>query len=120
MNKYKFLVREYARTKLEWESIKVARNVDRAKGRKVPATLTDLEWLQILYVFNFKCAFPGCDGKAETMEHLVPLRKGGGTDRLNVVPACAKCNNENDKALQRIERAKKMLKGIDWAGDCSD
>lgn len=112
MNKEIFLKREYAKTKLGWESIKVARNVGRAKQRKVAATLTDLEWLQILYHFEYTCAF--CDGKAETMEHVVPLRWGGGTHRLNVVPACMKCNNENDKVLQRLERMQKILKGIDW------
>lgn len=112
MNIYQFLVREYARTKLSWESLKVARNLQKAKQRKLVATLTDMEWLQILYHQQFTCFF--CGGKTETMEHIDPLRKGGGTHRLNVVGACMKCNNENDKVLQRLERAKKFLKGIDW------
>jgi 5-methylcytosine-specific restriction protein A len=29
-----------------------------------------------------------------TMDHLVPIIRGGKTDRKNCVPACKKCNNE--------------------------
>jgi len=40
--------------------------------------------------------------KALTMDHLVPLGRGGSSVRGNVVPACKDCNNRK-KSLLPIE-----------------
>ena len=40
--------------------------------------------------------------KALTMDHLVPLGRGGASARGNVVPSCKDCNNRK-KALLPIE-----------------
>ena len=106
------LVRAMALTNFERETIKVERNVGRAKKLGLEATLTIWEWLQIKRNWNFNCAF--CQGKAETMEHIVPLSRGGGTHRLNVVPACEKCNTLHGKVLHGLDQRRKTLEGMDW------
>lgn len=40
--------------------------------------------------------------KALTMDHLVPLGRGGASARGNVVPACKDCNNRK-KSLLPVE-----------------
>ncbi len=58
-----------------------------------------------------------CDGKFKptelTMDHVVPLARGGTSTKTNLVPCCAKCNQEKkldtpvDQILEqlRAERA---------------
>lgn len=43
-------------------------------------------------------------GRALTMDHLVPLGRGGRSARGNVVPACKDCNNR-----------KKTLLPVEWS-----
>lgn len=33
-----------------------------------------------------------CPAPATTIDHVVPLARGGDNDRSNLVPACARCN----------------------------
>ncbi len=37
--------------------------------------------------------------KALTMDHLVPLIRGGRSNKGNIVPACKECNNEKKHKL---------------------
>jgi len=32
--------------------------------------------------------------KELTMDHKIPLSRGGTSDRINIVPACKECNNK--------------------------
>ncbi len=57
-----------------------------------------------------KCAQGVCyfchrkiSAKELTMEHVVPIIRGGGSTKGNVVPACKECNNK-----------KKYLLPIEW------
>ena len=46
--------------------------------------------------------------KALTMDHLVPLVRGGRSNKGNLVPACKPCNNEKKHQLpQEWEAAKR-------------
>ncbi len=29
-----------------------------------------------------------------TMDHIIPLSRGGSSERMNIVPACKECNNK--------------------------
>jgi 5-methylcytosine-specific restriction enzyme A len=60
-----------------------------------------------------KCHY--CGGKFHpedlTMDHLIPLSRGGRSERFNIVPACKECNNKKkhllpaewDEYLERIQ-----------------
>ena len=54
--------------------------------------LTAQQWERILAKCGNACVY--CGGKADlTMDHLVPLSRGGGHTASNVVPACLHCNS---------------------------
>lgn len=36
---------------------------------------------------------PGCTGRAESWDHIIPVSKGGGHERSNVRPSCIHCNS---------------------------
>jgi len=40
---------------------------------------------------RYRCAY--CGGNAQTVDHLLPLSRGGANTWLNTVAACLRCNN---------------------------
>lgn len=34
----------------------------------------------------------GCGQRATTVDHIVPLARGGANDRSNWIPSCGRCN----------------------------
>lgn len=38
------------------------------------------------------CQFGSCDGRADTLDHLLPRSRGGGNTWANLVASCATCN----------------------------
>ncbi len=44
---------------------------------------------------------PDCEGAPETMEHLIPLSRGGDHTVGNLAPACTRCNSQKtDRTLE--------------------
>src|SRR5215475_13127883 len=76
-------------------------HVYRAQKAGVSATLTLAEWITTLNHFGWKCAYCLVN-KHSLMEHIVSIKKGGGTTATNVVPACSKCNSRKDLANSDI------------------
>ena len=91
------------------ECINIKRKVVRGKARhskfvskekvrgieEVDYTLDD--WRDVMLHFHGQCAFCGkTEGRAKKerfdRDHLIPLSKGGKTERKNIIPACSKCN----------------------------
>jgi len=64
----------------------------RAKKYGVCTGLTQTQWIQRLEEYDHNCAY--C-GKRErlTIEHIVPLSRGGSHTYENVIPACFWCNS---------------------------
>jgi 5-methylcytosine-specific restriction endonuclease McrA len=63
----------------------------RALKKAATATLTAQEWERILKRFAYRCAYCKRD-VALTLDHVIPLVKGGQHSVDNVVPACLTCN----------------------------
>lgn len=55
--------------------------------------LTEKEWNRILLLFDGKCAYCGSSENI-TRDHIVPVSKGGGYTRTNIVPCCGSCNSK--------------------------
>lgn len=68
-------------------------------------------WARLLEVFGHRCAYcrkePG--RKGWTVDHVIPLSKGGTWRMENLVPACAKCNNEKSSHELPLWMAKRGL-----------
>lgn len=65
------------------------------KKRCLPGAACDLtaaQWLQIKDDYCNACAYCGRQDKPLTIDHVLPLRQGGGHTASNVVPACGPCN----------------------------
>lgn len=64
----------------------------RARTAQVAAELTGEQWEAIVLAFCGTCAYCGSlDGT--TMDHVIPISKGGAHVADNVVPACLACNS---------------------------
>lgn len=52
--------------------------------------------------FNNKCQY--CfEAPAETLDHIIPLGKGGKDEWSNLIPACKKCNEAKRDNLPRMD-----------------
>jgi 5-methylcytosine-specific restriction endonuclease McrA len=62
--------------------------------------LTFEQWQEILEKYDHRCAYCGVPD-ARTMDHVVPVIKGGLHTSSNVVPACRKCNSSKGSKMLR-------------------
>src|SRR6266704_461109 len=73
---------------------KIVRQKKRARVKGNEATLTTAQWVEKLRASQGYChychTFIGF--RALTLEHIIPIAKGGGTTAENCVPACMDCN----------------------------
>ncbi len=68
----------------------------RQRVSAAPATLTAVEWQDLLDEQNHACAYCGRPFSVEskpTRDHIVPVSRGGGLTKENIVPACLVCNS---------------------------
>ena len=90
--------RRYKRAKYRFdEEYRVAELIRCHNRRKLvmETTLTPLEWLSIVEQFNYSCAYCGSKHNL-TMDHVVPVARGGLTEYYNIVPACKSCNSSKN------------------------
>lgn len=87
------------------QKIKVLMNRRRARVAAALATLTAEQWTAILELYGNACVYCGRPGKM-TMDHVVPVSRGGGTTADNVVPACQSCNSS--KNARTVEEWRKL------------
>lgn len=54
--------------------------------------LTAAQWREIRALYRYRCAYCHAKPKRLTMDHVIPLARGGHHTASNVVPACGPCN----------------------------
>jgi len=57
-------------------------------------TLTSTQWRSIKEHYRYTCVYCGRRMKRLTMDHILPLSKGGEHTFTNIVPACKACNRK--------------------------
>ena len=80
----------------EWAREANTRGSRKRRATKLSAPLNDLttgEWKLLLDTFEHSCAYCGDSESKLTMDHVVPLSKGGSHTFTNIVPACKSCNS---------------------------
>lgn len=76
------------------------RNGSTSAWRKIRAQVLDEE--------GYVCGY--CGSQANTVDHIIPLAKGGSDDRSNLISACGACNySKRDKILGMPEQ---MSEGV--------
>ncbi len=83
--------RRYART----ANYRIGQANHKARRRSAERTgyVSLTQWRAILDSFGRRCAYCGRSGMKLTMDHVVPLSKGGRHEAANLVPACQPCNS---------------------------
>ena len=75
----------------------------RAALRDAPGSFTDSEWRNLLERFDYKCA--ECGRKEPeiklTVDHFLPLSKGGSNYISNIQPLCKSCNSRKGNRLEK-------------------
>lgn len=61
--------------------------------------LSRARWTELLELYEYRCAYCGRSDVSLTVEHVVPLSRGGDHDPGNIVPACATCNKSKGSKL---------------------
>ena len=77
--------------------VRVHGNRRKALTRGVDASLTPEQWLSALDAYGRKCIYCSVDCQVPTMDHVIPLAKGGAHSIDNVVPSCPHCNFSKGK-----------------------
>jgi len=61
-------------------------------------SLTSEEWESVLEAHNYRCNY--CGIKTElTVDHIIPISKGGKHNKENVTPSCRSCNSSKGDRL---------------------
>lgn len=64
----------------------------RLSGAGAVSSLTLAEWNDIKRLYKYKCVYCG-EKKHLTMDHVIPISKGGLHTKGNILPACQSCNS---------------------------
>lgn len=86
-----------ARTKryINKNRVKLQVNANLRRDKKIGGDFNHLEWLDIMKKYNYTCL--KCNKKEPeiklTIDHIVPLSKGGLHKKDNIQPLCRSCNS---------------------------
>ncbi len=91
------------------------KNHEKSKARELRST----SWWR-KKIAEGKCHYCGGIFKPDelTMDHVIPLSRGGKTERINIVPACKDCNNKKKYLLPT--EMEEFIEKIKTNGDSSD
>lgn len=91
--------REEARSRTKaWREANPERarfNWNKRQERLSSCAISDLtleQWQDIKDAWDHRCAYCGCTPEIVTMDHYVPIARGGNHTASNIVPACMSCN----------------------------
>ena len=74
----------------------------RARLHDAEGVVTAEDWLEILEQHNHRCYYCHKRTLRMTLDHVIPLSKGGRNSPENVVPACHRCNCKKRDKLIRL------------------
>ncbi len=82
-------------TKPRAKALAIARKHNRrVKLKKTEGSFTVQEWESRKKEFDYHCAYCGKKTQNLTVDHYIPLSKGGNNSIDNIIPAGIKCNKE--------------------------
>lgn len=82
-------------TKSEAKALAIARkHKRRVRILTARGSFTASEWELKKQEFDYRCAYCGRKTKNLTVDHYIPLSKGGTNYIDNIVPACIRCNKQ--------------------------
>ncbi len=110
----RFRTQERRRYRRHRTSRIIAQRNIQARRAGAEGQVTAKQWLRLLKRHRFRCFYCGVvlTLKNRTLDHKIPLSRGGTNTINNVVPACRPCNNRKlrmtpEEFLARLKREKK-------------
>ena len=79
----------------------------RARIRAAGGSFSLSEWLEKVALFAGCCIYCG-ERKPLTVDHNVPISRGGTNDISNILPACFSCNHQKNRKTAREYIAYRM------------
>ena len=78
------------------DKVKIIHKRKAFRKRNAEGNFTLKEWNAKLEEYNYKCAYCGCELSSDTItvDHRIPLSRGGTNYIGNLVPACKSCNSK--------------------------
>lgn len=76
------------------------------KRKNKTSSLHTKEWIECLKAHNFKCKECFIKSKYLTLDHIIPMFRGGMNNKSNLQPLCGKCH-EFKGMLESKERGNK-------------
>lgn len=67
-------------------------NNRQARLRAAPGQFTESEWIDRVVEFGHACAYCLRSDTALTVDHVIPIVRGGANWIDNIIPACMRCN----------------------------
>jgi len=78
------------------------------RGASKDGKVTAAQWADIKQKHRHCCAYCGQKTKRLTMDHIIPLARGGKHEPDNIAPACFTCNSRKH-AAHPVEFAQRVL-----------
>lgn len=100
-----------AESNKRWQKENPEKVFNRAQKRRLleesqGSGVTKEQWLEMMYYFDFKCAYSGVyiGGNSEhrTIDHIVPLSKGGLNEIWNLVPMYSNYNSSKSTSNMEV------------------
>lgn len=93
-------IKNYRKTTERGKSIRrtVMRNYQAKRRTDGCNSVATWEWERVVRQYNYCCAYCGKECYL-TMDHVIPLSKGGKHVIENIVPACSECNTKKGAQL---------------------
>lgn len=70
-------------------------------------TVSEQDWAALILSFAYSCGYCGAWGTALTMDHRVPISRGGTHTIENIIPSCRACNSR--KGTKTEEEFRRLL-----------
>lgn len=96
----------------DWGKVQSARKL--AKQHGAEGELTVDEWVQVCAQYGNKCLACG-ETERLTIDHIVPLSKGGRNDVSNIQPLCWWCNTTKNAKIIDLRQIPENERAALWA-----
>jgi len=84
----------------------VKNSLRRTRATKAGGSFTEKQWLALCSIYHFKCLC--CDKKkALTVDHVIPVSKGGTSFISNIQPLCDTCNKAKSSKTLDFRKLRK-------------
>lgn len=85
--------------RIQQRKCQVQHNRRRAREKGALGSFTAQQWHDLQAEYCWCCAYCGLPTKKLTVDHVIPLSKGGSNDISNLKPACKSCNSRKGSRL---------------------